>query len=252
MDKNKFSDFSEFAVRNLKLSKKATQDYTSGLKKLDKILNGTLSERNFIEFDHYLDDICILLAQSDRINSGYKKNIKSALLHFHSYVMTKHDMVNQGTQKSFVETWLKFAQTTEQIKTQLNCTSNIAGDFGEFLISDVFGYKKAKNSEKTIDLVDDKGKTYQVKTRKVSASSSATSLGICRSLKFDFLISILLAANGTVFKILKHDRKQLKPFIPQKNTHQGGYVFVTTQKFQEKGRDISAPVFEKYPSLKRQ
>ena len=251
MDNDKFNDFRKYIVGNLKLSRKTAQDYISGLKKLDDILSGTMIERNFVEFDHYLQDICILLVQSDRIKPGYKKNIKSALFQFHNYVMAKHDMVNQETQKSFVAAWLKFAETTEQIKMRLNCTSNITGDFGEFLISDVFGYQKAKNSEKTIDLVDENGKTYQVKTRKVSASSSATSLGICRSLEFDFLISILLAPTGTVFKVLKHNRRtQLKPFIPKKNVHQSGFVFVTTQEFQEKGEDISAQVFKKYPNLK--
>ena len=254
MKESKFDEFERHMIQKGLLGKGSAKSYKSYLNEIDKIIDGSLETLNFLQNEKYLDEITQFLSEIKLPKKKLSK-IKSALYKFADFAMTKHSLPGEIIPKNFPTEWLKYVASTEAIKRAMNCTANVTGDFGEFLIADVFGYTKARNSEKTIDLKDKAGKTYQIKTRKVQADNTTTSLGICRSLKFDYLISILLAPNGAVLKILKHRRKKLADFIPKsKNVHQGGYVFVTTQEFQKAGEnsEMLAAVLKKYPELQPQ
>jgi len=250
MKENKFDEFERYAVDHDLLGKGSAKSYKSYLNTIDTKLDGSLETINFIQNESYLDEIARFLSEKNFDKETLSK-LKSALYKFSDFAFAKHGLPGKAKSKTFAAEWLKYVAITEEIKKQLNCTSNITGDFGEFLIADVFGYVKARNSEKTIDLKDGNGKTYQVKTRRVRPENTTTSLGICRSLKFDFLISILLAPNGTIIKVLKHPRKKLEAFVPKKNVHQSGYVFVTTREFQKAGEDseMLTAILKKYPEL---
>lgn len=226
---NKFEDFGKYLLNNVGIKKKAVGDYITGLRKLDTIIDGSLEPHNFIENDHYLDEIFIFLSASN-IKPEYKRNIKTALYRFNDFAINNRPLSRQQKPSSFVNEWVGYNKVTAELKQKLNCTSNITGDFGELLIADVFGYKKHINSKKSIDLEDKKGKTYQVKTRKVYENRAPTSLGICRSLDFDFLISVLLLPNGKIFKVFRHHISDLNKIMPKKNGYQKGIVFVTNSK----------------------
>lgn len=247
----KFNEFEQYMAKEGILTVGAAASYKTYLNNADRALEGRLEIANFAQNKNYLYEVIQSLSEAENLNSSLA-NIKSALYQLAHFAVAKYNSATETLPNNFTERWLEYAKAAETIKNELQWTGNITGDFGEFLIADVFGYTKARNSERTIDLKDKAGKTYQIKTRKVPPNNMTTSLGICRSLDFDFLISILLASNGTVLKILKHTREELKQLAQNaQNDYQRGYVFVTTQKFQEAGDnpEMLAAVYKKYPKL---
>ncbi len=142
---------------------------------------------------------------------------------------------------SINELWLKFNEYSNKLSSALGRTSNIVGEYAEYLAHQYYGGQLLEISCSSSDIEADDGKRYQVKSRKIKeSSSSSTQLNVIRSWDFDYLVVILFDSNGIVKKALEVPVEVAKNY-GAKNSHQNGWVITTTKKFlnDKRSKDIS-------------
>ena len=93
--------------------------------------------------------------------------------------------------------WFKFNEYSNKITKALGRTSNIVGEYAEYLALKYYGGNLLDISGSSADIKDANGCLYQVKSRKVKGSTS-TQLNVIRSWDFDFLVVILFDENGHI------------------------------------------------------
>ena len=82
-------------------------------------------------------------------------------------------------------------------------TSNLTGDYAEFLFSEAFGWKLNANSASGYDATDDNNVKYQIKCRKNTPTNKSRELSAFRNLNkksFDKLAAVILDENFRVIK----------------------------------------------------
>lgn len=137
--------------------------------------------------------------------------------------------------------WLKYNEYSNRLATALGRTSNIVGEYAEYLAHQYYGGKFLEISGASADIETD-GKKYQVKSRKIKKTSS-TQLNVIRSWDFDFLVVILFDSNGLIKNALEVPVDVAREY-GVKNKHQNGWVITTSQKFlnDDRSKDISSPL----------
>ncbi|HDZ9256363.1 TPA: hypothetical protein RUZ19_003525 [Vibrio cholerae] len=136
--------------------------------------------------------------------------------------------------------WLKFNEYSNKLAVALGRTSNIVGEYAEYLAHKYYGGKLLEISGSSADIRTDDGKLYQVKSRKIKGSTS-TQLNVIRSWDFDYLVVILFSKDGGVKKAIEVPVEIAKEYGVA-NSHQNGWVITTSQTFLNDPRvkDISA------------
>ena len=138
--------------------------------------------------------------------------------------------------------WLKFNEYSNKLAAALGRTSNIVGEYAEYLAHQFYGGRLLEVSGSSADIEDDNGKRYQVKSRKIKAALS-TQLSIIRSWDFDYLVVILFDINGVIKKALEVPVSVAQEYGVA-NKHQNGWVITTSQSFlnDRRSKDITIPV----------
>ncbi len=138
--------------------------------------------------------------------------------------------------------WLKFNQYSNKLAAALGRTSNIVGEYGEYLAHQYYGGRLLDISEFSADIESPDGKRYQVKSRRIKRTPS-TQLNIIRSWDFDYLVVVLFDANGAIKQALEVPVEVAKEYGTA-NSLQNGCVITITQKFLKDKRsiDISIPL----------
>lgn len=136
--------------------------------------------------------------------------------------------------------WLKFNECSNKLTVALGRTSNIVGEYAEYLAHKYYGGKLLEISGSSADIRADDGKLYQVKSRKVKGSTSIQ-LNVIRSWGFYYLVVILFSKDGGVKKAIEVTVEIAKEYGVA-NPHQNGWVITTSQTFLNDPRvkDISA------------
>ncbi len=134
--------------------------------------------------------------------------------------------------------WLKYNEYSNKLASALGRTSNIVGEYAEYLAHQYYGGKLLDISKTSADIETENGKRYQVKSRKVKGTLS-TQLNVIRSWEFDYLVVIMFDANGLIIKALEVPVEVAKEY-GVKNNHQNGWVITTSQKFlnEKRSKDI--------------
>ena len=135
-----------------------------------------------------------------------------------------------------VELWKKYNEYSRRLSFVLGRTSNIVGEYAEYLAQKYTGgiLLNASNSSADIQLSD--GTLYQVKSRKIDGTLR-TQLSIIRSWEFDFLFVILFDQDGLVLKSIISPVSVAKEY-GRKNKHQNGWVITTTNQFMYDPRNV--------------
>jgi hypothetical protein len=135
--------------------------------------------------------------------------------------------------------WMQFNEHSNKLAAALGRTSNLVGEYAEYLAHQYYGGKLLNISGFSADIETDDGKLYQVKSRKIKGIS-ATPLNVIRSWEFDHLVVILFDEHGFIKKGLEIPVEIAKEYAI-KNSHQNGWIITTTQKFlnDERLKDIS-------------
>jgi hypothetical protein len=138
--------------------------------------------------------------------------------------------------------WLKFNEYSNKLAEALGRTSNIVGEYAEYLAYQYYGDKLIGISGSSADIEADDGSRYQVKSRKIKGTST-TQLNVIRSWEFDYLVVIIFDSNGTIKKALEVPVEVAKEYGAA-NSHQNGWVITTTHKFlnEKRSKDISIPL----------
>ena len=121
----------------------------------------------------------------------------------------------------------------------LGRTSNIVGEYAEYLAHLHYGGTLLNASSTSADIKSDDGTRYQVKARKCKTTQT-TQLGVIRSWDFDYLVVILFDDNGTVTHGLEFPVNVAKEHA-KPNSHQNGRVITTNQNFltDHRAKDIT-------------
>lgn len=125
--------------------------------------------------------------------------------------------------------WKIYNSSVELLKAKLNRTSNIVGEYAEYLIKEYLDGELLTASFTSADIKAPNGKLYQVKSRKIT-NGLTTQLGIIRSWDFDFLTIILFDTNGSIIKGLIYPKSIAEKYAKE-NEHQNGWVISTTTEF---------------------
>jgi len=106
-------------------------------------------------------------------------------------------------------------------------TSNSpTGDYAELLACKKFNLKPAPNSTKSYDATDNKGKRYQIKSRRLTAENETQLLGVIRYLetaKFNFLIVVIFNEDFSVKNYYKMSKKIVMKYAKY-SKHQNGHI----------------------------
>lgn len=137
------------------------------------------------------------------------------------------------------ELWIQYNESSNYLSKALGRTSNIVGEFAEYLALKHYDGFMHEISKSSADFEDLEGRLYQVKSRKLDSIKSCQ-LGIIRSWNFHFLIVILFGPSGDILKALEVPVDIAKEYGVQ-NNHQNGWVITTSKKFLNDNRmkDIS-------------
>lgn len=127
------------------------------------------------------------------------------------------------------EIWRKYNEYSNKLTKALGRTSNIVGEFAEYLAHKHYGGELLTASEKSADIRSSNGLLYQVKSRRLTKGNT-TALNVIRSWNFDFLVVILFDTNGEILHFLEVPVKTAQKH-GKKNDHQNGWVINTTQDF---------------------
>ena len=135
--------------------------------------------------------------------------------------------------------WLKFNEYSNKLTTALGRTSNIVGEYAEYLALKHYGGRLLEISGSSADIETVDGNLYQVKSRKIKGAPT-TQLNVIRSWDFNFLVVILFDTNGAVKKALEVPVEVAKEYGVA-NSHQNGWVITTSQKFlnDRRSKDIT-------------
>ncbi|QQZ30266.1 hypothetical protein HMY34_16725 [Thiothrix subterranea] len=135
--------------------------------------------------------------------------------------------------------WIKFNEHSNKLAKALGRTSNLVGEYAEYLAHQYYGGKLLNISGFSADIETDDGKLYQVKSRKIKGTPT-TPLNVIRSWEFDYLVVILFNEQGLIKKGLEIPVEIAKEYAI-KNSHQNGWIITTTQKFltDKRLKDIS-------------
>jgi hypothetical protein len=136
--------------------------------------------------------------------------------------------------------WLKFNEYSNKLTVALGRTSNIVGEYAEYLAHKHYGGRLLEISGASADIEAPDGTLYQVKSRKIKGSTS-TQLNVIRSWEFDYLVVVLFEATGAIKKAVQVPVEVAKEYGAS-NRHQNGWVITTSQKFLSDHRAIDITV----------
>ena len=137
------------------------------------------------------------------------------------------------------ELWKSYNLIAKLLKDKLNRTSNLVGEYGEFLMMEYTSGELLTASHKSADIKASNGDFYQVKSRKLS-NPVGSQLGVIRTWDFDYLAVVIFDDYGNISKALISPQSVAKQY-GKRNEHQNGWIITTTKSFLEdkKNTDIT-------------
>lgn len=159
------------------------------------------------------------------------KSIRQALMarFYNSEAKMPLISLNEETTADISVLWKNYNTSANLLKSRLGRTSNLVGEYAEYLIKEYLNGEILAASSASADIVAPDGDLYQVKSRKISFGQT-TQLGIIRSWDFDYLAVVLFDDNGSVLKGLIYPKLVAQKYAVQ-NDHQNGLVITTTNEF---------------------
>jgi hypothetical protein len=110
--------------------------------------------------------------------------------------------------------WQKFNEYSNKLAAVLGRTNNVVGEYAEYLTHQYYGGRLLEISGSSADIETKEGKLYQVKSRKITGSST-TQLSVIRSWEFDYLVVILFDEYGAIKKALEVPVEVAKEYVSQ-------------------------------------
>ena len=125
--------------------------------------------------------------------------------------------------------WKKYNNSANDLKKSLGRTSNLVGEYAEYIANKYLNGKLLSASNASADIELPNGDLYQVKSRKINRGLTEQ-LSIIRSWDFDYLLVVLFDDNGLILKGLICPSSTAKKYA-KANKHQNGWVLTTTSEF---------------------
>ena len=125
--------------------------------------------------------------------------------------------------------WKKYNNSANDLKKSLGRTSNLVGEYAEYIANKYLNGKLLSASNASADIELPNGDLYQVKSRKINRGLTEQ-LSIIRSWDFDYLVVVLFDKDGLILKGLICSSSVANKYSKE-NKHQNGWVITTTSDF---------------------
>ena len=101
-----------------------------------------------------------------------------------------------------------FANILDELKERkvVRTRNNPVADYAEWLVTQQFGLSLERSSKRGYDAIDQNGKRYQIKSRRLDPTNESKVLSVIRNLEtneFDYLIGVLFNRDFTVKEAYK-------------------------------------------------
>lgn len=137
---------------------------------------------------------------------------------------------NEQTEFATVQhLWNKYNEYANKLSRALGRTSNIVGEYAEYIAHQHYGGVLLNISNASADICSSEGIRYQVKARKIK-SGLTTQLSIIRSWDFEYLVVCLFGQMGELTKAVEVPVSVAKEYAAE-NSHQNGWVITTNVNF---------------------
>ena len=96
-----------------------------------------------------------------------------------------------------------FADILDELRERkvVRTRNNPVADYAEWLVAQKLGLMLERNSKRGYDAIDQNGKRYQIKSRRLDPTNESTQLSVIRNLEagdFDYLVGVLFNRDFTV------------------------------------------------------
>ncbi len=121
-----------------------------------------------------------------------------------------------------------FADILDELKERkvVRTRNNPVADYAEWLVAQKLGLMLERNSKRGYDAVDQNGKRYQIKSRRLDPTNESTQLSVIRNLEagdFDYLVGVLFNRDFTVKEACRIPHSVIKQHS-RFSEHVNGYI----------------------------
>ena len=121
-----------------------------------------------------------------------------------------------------------FADILDELKRRgvVRTRNNPVADYAEWLVARQLGLSLERKSRSGYDAIDQSGKRYQIKSRRLDQTNESKQLSVIRKLdagEFDYLVGVLFNRDFTVMEAYKIPHGVIKGHA-HFSKHQNGYI----------------------------
>ncbi len=121
-----------------------------------------------------------------------------------------------------------FANILDELKERkvVRTRNNPVADYAEWLVTQQFGLSLERSSKRGYDAIDQNGKRYQIKSRRLDPTNESRLLSVIRNLdtnEFDYLVGVLFNRDFTVKEAYKIPHSVIREHA-RFSEHVNGYL----------------------------
>ena len=121
-----------------------------------------------------------------------------------------------------------FANILDELKERkvVRTRNNPVADYAEWLVTQQFGLSLERSSKRGYDAIDQNGKRYQIKSRRLDPTNESKLLSVIRNLdtnEFDYLVGVLFNRDFTVKEAYKIPHSVIREHA-RFSEHVNGYL----------------------------
>ena len=142
-----------------------------------------------------------------------------------------------------------FADILDELKERkvVRTRNNPVADYAEWLVTQQFGLSLERSSKRGYDAIDQNGKRYQIKSRRLDPTNESKLLSVIRNLdtnEFDYLVGVLFNRDFTVKEAYKIPHSVIREHA-RFSKHVNGYLL------HLQGEVLAAPRVENITEILR-
>ena len=135
-----------------------------------------------------------------------------------------------------------YSELMEELRGRelIRTSNNPVADYAEKVAVDYIGLHRVGKEERGYDAIDDNGRKYQIKGRRITKHNSSRQLGVIRNLEeklFDYLIAVIFNEDFSADEIWKVPYQFVKE-NSRFSKHQNGHILIANPELLSAGKGV--------------